>query len=98
MCVDWTVRQFWAETVPTRRGEALTWAQRLRAVVPIVDKASAEAARTVAREAQAAANAAAYAAANARTQSFTRSLWDESLAFLQQLIDADVEAAAVIHA
>ncbi len=71
MCADWILRtiapktfELWADLSPKRRDEALGWAEKLRNVAPIIDKASALAARAVARDAAAVACAAdvAYAA------------------------------------
>ena len=68
ICADWSIRtvapkafEFWAASVPAKRDEALAWAEKLRAVPVIVDKASALAGREVALSAQEAAMDAAYA-------------------------------------
>jgi hypothetical protein len=80
MCADWAIRTiaphafgFWADVVPARRVEALSWATRLRDLPAVTDKQSANTARDVCNEANKAASAAiaaiaanaAYAAANA---------------------------------
>jgi hypothetical protein len=83
MCADWAIRTiaphafgFWADVVPARRVEALSWATRLRDLPAVTDKQSANTARDVCNEANKAESAAiaaiaanaayaAYAAANA---------------------------------
>ena len=72
ICADWAIRtvapkafEFWAASVPAKRDEALAWAEKLRAVPVIVDKASALAGREVALSAHEAAMDAAYAVAGA---------------------------------
>ena len=103
MCADWVVRtiaplafEFWADLVPARREEALGLAAELRAVTPIINRATSLAAQKTAQKAQnaasvakrdaAAANAAAYAAAREKALDFSRKLWDLSLAHLDALI------------